>query len=279
MRARAHTAAHAHVRTSMYKRWEGWHNESAPPYPQASPPRRRWKDGERMSRGPRWRPRDAEHDGWERRTERTVGGGTGGWTGTAQMRTVTWRAQNEKPLPIWTLGDPHSASRHKSATTNSSFMAAAVVLARRHSSLLAAGPTDAWRGSGSELCGWCPVLARRGCACRCCWTVRARADERLGIPMRHERENREQPRAEREAASARANKWGHGKWIAQYVYVMTPHSKHVKWPPAIINICILYIAIGPWQMIQYYESFAPVLCCPNLIIRWYTHMLGWITWT
>lgn len=40
-----------------------------------------------------------------------------------------------KILPIWTLGDPHNASRHKSVTTNSSFMVVFELLTRRHSSL------------------------------------------------------------------------------------------------------------------------------------------------
>ncbi|KAL7404665.1 hypothetical protein ABVT39_017774 [Epinephelus coioides] len=53
-------------------------------------------------------------------------------------------------LPIWTLGDPHNASRHKNVTTNSSFMVVFRLLTRRHISLRSAQKR-------LELCR-CPIL-------------------------------------------------------------------------------------------------------------------------
>ncbi|KAK9540367.1 hypothetical protein VZT92_002824 [Zoarces viviparus] len=92
-------------------------------------------------------------------------------------------------LPIWTLGDPHNASRHKSVTTSSSFMVVFRLLARRHISLWQQVPTRTLPSSHTMRAhGVIPGSLRSvsssadalssllRCACRycCCWTGSAR---------------------------------------------------------------------------------------------------------
>lgn len=108
-----------------------------------------------------------------------------------------------KTLPIWTLGDPHNASRHKSVTTNSSFMVVLMLLTRRHSSLRQRFlPKHHLHHTQCEFMAWFQVRSEASRALRMPYPLfrdarvaaaaglRARAVDCLGIPMRHEKEPR-----------------------------------------------------------------------------------------
>lgn len=111
-----------------------------------------------------------------------------------------------KILPIWTLGDPHKPSRHRSVTTSSSFMVVSRFLTRRHSILRERFlPKHYLHHRRYELMASFHVRSEARALqmpCSLSWDARAaaaaaaaawlgaRAPECQGIPMRHEREPR-----------------------------------------------------------------------------------------
>lgn len=94
-----------------------------------------------------------------------------------------------KLLPIWTLGDPHNASRHNNVTTNSSFMVVFRFLTRRqislrqrflpkhhlHHTLCELMASFQVRSSSADALSCLLRCACRSCCC-CCWTEGARRE-------------------------------------------------------------------------------------------------------